>query len=47
MELRLNAGAGFVVAVCGAMMTMPGLPQRPAALDMDIDEDGNQTGIFR
>ena len=46
MELRLNAGAGFVVAVCGAMMTMPGLPRRPAALDMDIDEDGNQTGIF-
>ncbi len=45
-ELRLNAGAGFVVAVCGAMMTMPGLPKSPAAIDMDMDEDGNQTGIF-
>ena len=46
-ELRLNAGAGFVVAVCGSMMTMPGLPERPAAMDMDMDEDGNLTGIFR
>ena len=45
-ELRLNAGAGFVVAVCGEIMTMPGLPRRPAAMDMDMDEDGNQTGIF-
>ena len=45
-ELRLNAGAGFVVAVCGSMTTMPGLPKRPAAFDMDMDEDGNLTGIF-
>lgn len=45
-ELRINAGAGFIVAVCGSMMTMPGLPSRPAALDMDMDEDGNLTGVF-
>ena len=46
-EIRVNAGAGFVVAICGAMMTMPGLPTRPAALDMDMDEDGRLTGVFR
>ena len=45
-EFRLNAGAGFVVAVLGNMMTMPGLPKRPAALDMDMDEDGNLLGVF-
>ena len=45
-EFRLNAGAGFVVAVLGDMMTMPGLPKRPAALDMDMDEDGNLLGVF-
>ena len=45
-EFRLNAGAGFVVAVLGNMMTMPGLPKRPAALDMDMDEDGNLMGVF-
>lgn len=45
-EFRLNAGAGFVVAVLGDMMTMPGLPKRPAALDMDMDEDGNLIGVF-
>ncbi len=45
-ELRINAGAGFIVAICGSMMTMPGLPSRPAALDMDMDEDGNLTGVF-
>ena len=37
-EFRLNAGAGFIVAVLGNMMTMPGLPKRPAAADMDMDE---------
>ena len=46
-EIRVNAGAGFVVAICGSMMTMPGLPTRPAALDMDMDEDGRLTGVFR
>ncbi len=45
-EFRLNAGAGFVVAVCGSMMTMPGLPSRPAAMDMDIDANGDLTGLF-
>jgi formate--tetrahydrofolate ligase len=45
-EFRLNSGAGFVVAVCGSMMTMPGLPKRPAALDMDMDEEGELTGVF-
>ena len=45
-EFRLNAGAGFIVAVLGDMMTMPGLPKRPAALDMDMDEDGNLLGVF-
>jgi formate--tetrahydrofolate ligase len=45
-EFRLNAGAGFVVAVLGEMMTMPGLPKHPAAVDMDMDADGNMTGLF-
>jgi len=45
-ELRLNSGAGFIVAVCGSMMTMPGLPVRPAAIDMDMDDDGRLTGVF-
>tara|TARA_B100001750_G_scaffold41322_1_gene30064 strand:+ start:2074 stop:3789 length:1716 start_codon:yes stop_codon:yes gene_type:complete len=45
-EIRLNAGAGFVVAICGAIMTMPGLPKHPAAMDMDMDDDGNLTGAF-
>ena len=45
-EFRLNSGAGFIVAILGNMMTMPGLPKRPAAIDMDMDADGNQIGIF-
>ena len=45
-EFRLNAVAGFVVAILGSMMTMPGLPKRPAANDMDMDEDGNLVGVF-
>lgn len=45
-EARLNAGAGFIVAVCGSMMTMPGLPSKPAAVNMDMDEDGKLTGVF-
>ena len=45
-ELRLNAGAGFIVAVCGSIMTMPGLPRIPAAEGMDMDEDGNLLGVF-
>jgi formate--tetrahydrofolate ligase len=45
-EVRLSAGAGFVVAICGSIMTMPGLPKKPAAESIDIDEEGNITGLF-
>lgn len=45
-EVRLSAGAGFVVPICGAIMTMPGLPKRPAAENIDIDAEGNITGLF-
>ena len=45
-EVRLSAGAGFMVAVTGAIMTMPGLPKKPAALSIDVDEDGKITGLF-
>ena len=45
-ELRLAAGAGFVVALPGSILTMPGLPKHPAAMDMDITEDGRITGLF-
>ena len=44
-EVRLSAGAGFVVAVCGDIMTMPGLPRRPAALDIGFDENGEIVGL--
>ena len=45
-EARLANGAGFVVAIAGNMMTMPGLPKVPAAERIDIDDDGNITGLF-
>ena len=45
-EARLAAGAEFIVAVCGDIMTMPGLPRRPAANAIDIDQDGFVTGLF-
>ncbi len=45
-EVRLSAGAGFLVAITGAIMTMPGLPKRPAACNMDIDDSGKITGLF-
>ncbi len=45
-ELTPSIGAGFIVALTGEMMTMPGLPKRPAAMDMDIDEEGNAKGLF-
>ena len=45
-EVRLSAGAGFVVAVCGNIMTMPGLPRRPAALDIGVDDEGRVFGLF-
>lgn len=45
-DVRPSFGAGFVVALAGKMMTMPGLPKRPAAVDVDIDESGKITGLF-
>lgn len=45
-EVRLSAGAGFLVALCGAIMTMPGLPKRPAACNIDVDENGVISGLF-
>jgi len=45
-EVRLSAGAGFLVAITGNIMTMPGLPKRPAAMRMDIDANGTITGLF-
>ncbi|MBV7297391.1 formate--tetrahydrofolate ligase [Enterovibrio sp. NIFS-20-8] len=45
-ELRLMAGAGFVVAMCGDVMTMPGLPKKPAALSISLDENGEIVGLF-
>ena len=45
-EVRLSAGAGFLVAVTGAIMTMPGLPKVPSATKIDIDENGKITGLF-
>ena len=45
-EVRLAAGAGFVVVICGSIMTMPGLPKKPAAVGIDVDADGKITGLF-
>ncbi len=45
-EIRISAGAGFIVALLGDIMTMPGLPKKPAALNIDIDEKGNIVGLF-
>ncbi len=45
-EVRLAAGAGFLVAICGDIMTMPGLPRHPAAEQIDIDENGETVGLF-
>ena len=45
-ELRPSLGAGFIVALTGKVLTMPGLPKHPSALDMDIDENGVITGLF-
>lgn len=44
-EVRLSAGAGFVVVICGAIMTMPGLPKDPAAMHIDVDENGVISGL--
>jgi len=45
-EVRISAGAGFIVAVCGEIMTMPGLPRRPAAETICINENGEIDGLF-
>ena len=45
-ELRISAGAGFIVALTGDILTMPGLPKKPAAENMDIDVNGKITGLF-
>jgi formate--tetrahydrofolate ligase len=45
-EVRLSAGAGFVVAVCGEIMTMPGLPSKPAAENICLNDDGQIEGLF-
>lgn len=44
--ISLSAGAGFIVALCGDMMRMPGLPKKPAAHQIDVDEAGNIVGLF-
>ncbi|MGX7209333.1 formate--tetrahydrofolate ligase [Enterococcus innesii] len=45
-QLKVSAGAGFIVALTGAVMTMPGLPKIPAAEKIDVDENGNIIGLF-
>ena len=45
-EVRLNAGAGFVVAICGQIMTMPGLPRHPAAETIGLNDMGQIEGLF-
>ena len=46
VDIRPSIGAGFLYPLCGAMRTMPGLPTRPAAVDVDIDENGRTMGLF-
>jgi formate--tetrahydrofolate ligase len=45
-KLRVAAGAGFVIALTGSILTMPGLPKHPAAENIDVDESGNISGLF-
>ena len=45
-EVRLAAGAEFVVLVCGEILTMPGLPARPSSADIDVDDEGRIVGLF-
>jgi formyltetrahydrofolate synthetase len=45
-EVRASVGAGFIYPLCGDMRTMPGLPEHPAAEQVDIDENGNIVGLF-
>ena len=45
-DVRLSAGAGFIVVICGDIMTMPGLPRDPAAHRIDVQADGTISGLF-
>jgi len=45
-DISISSGAGFIVVICGSIMKMPGLPKRPSAERIDLDEDGNITGLF-
>jgi len=45
-DILISSGAGFLVPITGEIMRMPGLPKKPSAENMDIDEDGNISGLF-
>jgi formate--tetrahydrofolate ligase len=45
-EVRASVGAGFVYPICGDMRTMPGLAAKPAAMSIDLDDDGNIVGLY-
>ena len=45
-EVKLSSGAEFLVVICGDIMTMPGLPRRPAAVDIGVGKDGEIQGLF-
>lgn len=45
-NVKISAGAGFIVVLTGDIMTMPGLPKKPAAEQIDVDENGRITGLF-
>lgn len=45
-EVYVSAGAGFIVVLTGAVMTMPGLPKKPAAMGIDVNDEGQITGLY-
>ena len=45
-EVKLSAGAQFIVVLTGSILTMPGLPKKPAAYNIDVDDEGRITGLF-
>ncbi|MCI5538774.1 MAG: formate--tetrahydrofolate ligase, partial [Oscillospiraceae bacterium] len=45
-NVKVSAGAGFIVVLTGDIMTMPGLPKKPAAENIDVDENGKISGLF-
>ncbi|EJF39101.1 formate--tetrahydrofolate ligase domain protein, partial [Clostridium sp. MSTE9] len=45
-NLKVSAGAGFIVALTGDVMTMPGLPKKPSSENIDVDENGRISGLF-